>query len=230
MSQTRNRKVASSSLGPAGIVGGGTIVGVGVNVQRSFHLQYHNEVHLSKASNPQLLPRRCSLNGRPLLRVCVPLHTLQPWTSAESRTRRWAPETDPQWGLYHLNSHREKTTEISGAHTIWICCSWNKLCHLCSRCVCTLDGLNAEHKFVWVTILGRMSCHFVTSYTFQHSKCLPKHASCPNRMHFCTPYHKRCWLLYWKLITHWKVSLLFSPEDTAPVISNKHDKFGLIWP
>ncbi len=38
---------------------------------------------------------------------------------------------------------------------------------VCSRCVCvftavcTLDGLNAEHKFrVWVTILGRMSRHF----------------------------------------------------------------------
>ncbi len=28
-------------------------------------------------------------------------------------------------------------------------------------CVCTLDGLNAEHKFqVWLTILGRMSLHF----------------------------------------------------------------------
>ncbi len=28
-------------------------------------------------------------------------------------------------------------------------------------CVCTLDGLNVEHKFrVWVTILGCMSRHF----------------------------------------------------------------------
>ncbi len=33
---------------------------------------------------------------------------------------------------------------------------------MCSLlCVCTLDGLIAEHKFrVWVTILGRMSRHF----------------------------------------------------------------------
>ncbi len=40
---------------------------------------------------------------------------------------------------------------------------------VCSRCVCvcsllcvcTFDGINAEHKFlVWVTILGRMSRHF----------------------------------------------------------------------
>ncbi len=28
----------------------------------------------------------------------------------------------------------------------------------------------------------------------------------------------------------WKVSLLFSPEDTASVISNKNVKFGLVWP
>ncbi len=35
-------------------------------------------------------------------------------------------------------------------------------------------------------------------------------------------YHQICWLLNWTLITHWKVSLLFSPEDTASVISNKN--------
>ncbi len=35
-SQTRNAKVVSSSLGPAGIVGGG------VNVQHSLHPQYHD--------------------------------------------------------------------------------------------------------------------------------------------------------------------------------------------
>ncbi len=40
--------VASSSLGPTGIVGGG------VNVQRSLHTQYHDEVPLSKTPNPQL--------------------------------------------------------------------------------------------------------------------------------------------------------------------------------
>ncbi len=33
-------------------------------------------------------------------------------------------------------------------------------------CVCTLDGLNAEHKFrVWVTILGRMSRHVTSQRT-----------------------------------------------------------------
>ncbi len=32
-------------------------------------------------------------------------------------------------------------------------------------------------------------------------------------------------LLNWKLVTRWKVSLLFSPEDTVSVISNKNVKF-----
>ncbi len=56
-----NPKVAGSSLGLAGIV----------NIQRSLHPHYHDEVPLSKAPNPQLLPGRRSINGCPLLRVCV---------------------------------------------------------------------------------------------------------------------------------------------------------------
>ncbi len=39
---------------------------------------------------------------------------------------------------------------------------------------------------------------------------------------YAPPYHQRCWLLNWTLITHWKVSVLFSPEDTVSVISNKN--------
>ncbi len=31
---------------------------------------------------------------------------------------------------------------------------------------------------------------------------------------YAPPYHQRCWLFNWTLITRWKVSLLFSPEDT----------------
>ncbi len=50
-SQTHNRKVASSSLGPAGIVGGG------VNVQRSLHLQYHDEVPFEQGTEPPTAPR-----------------------------------------------------------------------------------------------------------------------------------------------------------------------------
>ncbi len=45
----------------------------------------------------------------------------------ESRTPTWVPETDAQWGHRHLDSHREKTTGTSGALTIWLFCSWNKL-------------------------------------------------------------------------------------------------------
>ncbi len=39
---------------------------------------------------------------------------------------------------------------------------------------------------------------------------------------YAPPYHQRCWLLNWALITRWKVSL-FSP---ASMISNKNVKFG----
>ncbi len=80
-----------------------------MNVQRSLLPQYHDEVPLCKAPNPpQLLPGRRSINGSPLLRVCV-----------------------------------------------------HGVCVFTAVCVCTLDGLIAEHKFrVWVTILGRMPRHF----------------------------------------------------------------------
>ncbi len=41
-----------------------------------------------------------------------------------------------------------------------------RVCVCSLLCVCTLDGLNAEHKFrVWVTILGRMSRHFTLYFT-----------------------------------------------------------------
>ncbi len=56
-----------------------------------------------------------------------PLQPLQPWTSVESRTHRWAPETDLQWGPRHLDSHWGKTPGTSGPLTLWLCYSWNKL-------------------------------------------------------------------------------------------------------
>ncbi len=56
-----------------------------------------------------------------------PLQPLQPWTPVESRTHRWAPETDLQWGPRHLDNHRGKTPGTSGPLTLWLCCSWNKL-------------------------------------------------------------------------------------------------------
>ncbi len=32
---------------------------------------------------------------------------------------------------------------------------------------------------------------------------------------YAPPYHQRCWLLNWMLITRWKVSVLFSPDPFA---------------
>ncbi len=52
--------------GPAGIVGEGS-----ESTSLSLLPQYPNEVSLSKALNPQLLPGSRSINGCPLLRVCV---------------------------------------------------------------------------------------------------------------------------------------------------------------
>ncbi len=52
---------------------------------------------------------------------------LQLWPSEESRTHRWAPETDLQWEPRHLDIHRGKTPGTSGPLTLWLCCSWNKL-------------------------------------------------------------------------------------------------------
>ncbi len=65
-SRTRNRKVVSSSLRPAGIVGGGEWMYSALSTVNTT-----TEVTLSKAPNPQLLPRCRSINGCPLLRVCV---------------------------------------------------------------------------------------------------------------------------------------------------------------
>ncbi len=50
---------------------------------------------------------------------------------------------------------------IYGCPLLWLCVHGVCVCVCSLLCVCTLDGLNAEHKFrVWVTILGRMSRFF----------------------------------------------------------------------
>ncbi len=51
-----------------------------------------------------------------------PLQPLQPWPSTESRTHRWAPETDLQWRPRHLDIHQEQITGTSGPLTLWLCC------------------------------------------------------------------------------------------------------------
>ncbi len=44
------------------------------------------------------------------------------------------------------------------------------------------------------------------------------------------PHNQRCGRLNWTLITHWKFSLLFCPEDTVSGISNKNVIFWLVGP
>ncbi len=91
-----------------------------------------------------------------------------------------------------------------------LCC-----CNICSMWFCII--------LLKYTSSGRGACVALKPlYTLQHSLCLPNHASCPYHMFLCTPIPSEM------LMTCWKVSLLFSPEDTAPVISNKNVKFGLV--
>ncbi len=66
MVRESNPKVASSSLGPAGIVGGGWMSSALSTLNTTTEVR-----PLSKAPNPQLLLGRRSINGCPLLRVCV---------------------------------------------------------------------------------------------------------------------------------------------------------------
>ncbi len=91
-----------------------------------------------------------------------------------SRNCRWG-----EWmysALFTLNT----TTEVSLSKTpnpqllpgrrsindcplLRVCVHGVCVCVCSLLCVCTLDGLNAEHKFrVWVTILGHMSLHFTS--------------------------------------------------------------------
>ncbi len=63
-SQTRNWKVVSSILRPAGIVGGG------VNVQRSLHLKYHDWGALEQDTEPPTAPPRPPQHELPTA-VCV---------------------------------------------------------------------------------------------------------------------------------------------------------------
>ncbi len=93
-SRTRNRKVVSSSLEPAGIVGGGS------ECSALSTLNTTAEVPLCKAPNPQLLPGCRSINGCPLLWVCV--HSVCVhfgWVNAEHEFRVWVTK------LGHMSRH-----------------------------------------------------------------------------------------------------------------------------
>ncbi len=65
---------------------------------------------------------------------------------------------------------------------------------------CRLEGsICCSKTFIYLSpfIVPSKTCKLPIPYALMH------------------PYHQRCWLLNWTLITRWKVSLLFSPEDTA---------------
>ncbi len=48
--------------------------------------------------------------------------------------------------------------------------------------------------------------------------------TCKLPIPYAPPYHQRCWLLTWTLITHWKVSLLFSPVDTVSNLDSSDNR------
>ncbi len=65
---------------------------------------------------------------------------------------------------------------------------------------------------------GSICCSKTFTYISAFQNMQTAHTVCPYR----PPCHQRCWLLNWTLITRWKGSLLFSPEDAASVISYKN--------
>ncbi len=69
--------------------------------------------------------------------------------------------------------HRTPNSSTGAAAYVCVCvCVCACVCVCSLLCVCTLDGLNAEHKFrVWVTILGHMSCHFVKPPYWYRVRC-----------------------------------------------------------
>ncbi len=70
-------------------------------------------------------------------------------------------------------------------------------------------------------------CCSKTLYTFQHSQCLPKHASCPYHMHLCTPipsemlafelFEKHFYNLFTHTFTDWRASAHLYFWETLPL-------------
>ncbi len=91
--------------------------------------------------------------------------------------------------------------------SMWFCIVLLKYTHLEGSICCS-------KTFIYLSafIVPSKTCKLPIPYAIMH------------------PIYQRCWLLNWSLITRWKVSLLFSPEDTASLISDKNVQFGLILP
>ncbi len=123
-----------------------------------------------------------------------------------------APNVIYRWkiwtvGTLLLRSHAVVIAPVCG-FALSLCLTWNRRC---------LKGSICCSKTFYIP--------FSIYSTFQNVQAA--HTVC----NYAPSYHQRCWLLNWTPITHWKVSLLFSLEVTASMISNKNVKFGLdsIW-
>ncbi len=76
---------------------------------------------------------------------------------------------------------------------------------------------------------GSICCSKIFIYFSIHSafqKMQAAHTVCT----YAPPYHQRCWLLNWPLITRWKVSLLFSRRTRRPWFPTRMSNFELVWP
>ncbi len=104
------------------------------------------------------------------------------------------------------------------------CCNW---CSMWSGIV-MLE--NARSSLKETTFWMGAYVVLELGYTFQHWWCLSRCVSCPCHTHSCNPYHQRCRLLNWALITTWVVLVLFSPDDMASQFSKNNFKFWFVWP
>ncbi len=86
---------------------------------------------------------------------------------------------------------------------------WSHAVIIAAVCGFVLSCWNTHH------LEGSICCSktfiYLSAFIVPSKTCKQPNTICI----YAPPYHQRCWLLNWTLITHWKVSLLCSPEDTA---------------
>ncbi len=140
------------------------------------------------------------------------------WSSFTYFSFNDAPNVLYRWKIWTVG----RPIHHPDSSTMKPCC-----CNSCSMWFCIVLLKYTEIDVVWrgaYVALKPLYTPFSIHSAFQNRQAA--HTVCT----YAPPYHQRCCLLNWTLITHWKVSLLFSPEDTASVTSNKNVKFGLVWP
>ncbi len=67
----------------------------------------------------------------------------------------------------------------------------------------------AEINIIWRGAYVALNLYIPFSIHSASQNMQAAHTVC----NYAPPYYQRCWLLNWALITRWKVSLLFRPED-----------------